>query len=79
VVSPDPLEADVLATALYVMGPEVGEAFSRDLVDTGVLFLIAGEHGVEVRWNQAMESRLANPERLRATTTSKTRKPEDGS
>jgi len=61
VVSADPLEADILSTALYVMGPEAGMAWARDLPDVGVLFLV--EAGGELRQlhNQAMDSWLVEP------------------
>lgn len=55
VVSADPLEADVLATALYVMGPDAGMAYARGLADTGVLFLISSGDALDARWNPAME------------------------
>lgn len=55
VVSADALEADVLATALFVLGPEAGMALARTLPDIGVLFLIPVGEGVDARWNPAME------------------------
>ena len=61
VVSADPLEADILATALYVMGPEPGLEFARGLEDAGVLFLVSGARGLEPRWNRAMERWLLDP------------------
>lgn len=61
VVSPDPLEADVLSTALYVMGPDTGMAYARGLRETGVIFLISTGDGLEARWNPAMERWLVAP------------------
>ena len=39
VVADDPMVADVLSTALYVMGPVAGLAWARRLEDVGVLFV----------------------------------------
>jgi thiamine biosynthesis lipoprotein len=39
VVAHDPVAADVLSTALYVMGPRAGLEWSASLADEGVLFL----------------------------------------
>ena len=51
----DPFAADVLATALYVMGPIVGSRWAQTLDDVGALFLIE-QDGVFVScWNSAME------------------------
>ena len=59
VVSPDPLEADVLATALYVMGPDEGMAWALGETDAGVLFAREGDDGLDLTWNEAMERWLA--------------------
>jgi thiamine biosynthesis lipoprotein len=72
VVSADPLEADILATALYVMGPDSGMAFARQLEDTGVLFLVSGARDPERRWNRAMERWLVNAESSAPTNSSST-------
>ncbi|HSG49170.1 MAG TPA: FAD:protein FMN transferase [Longimicrobiales bacterium] len=61
VVSADPLEADILSTALYVLGPEAGMALALTLPDTGVLFLTPSGEGVDARWNPAMERWLVAP------------------
>lgn len=61
VVSGDPLEADILSTALYVLGPEAGMALALTLPDTGVLFLLPAGEGVDARWNPAMERWLVAP------------------
>jgi len=55
VVSADPFVADILSTALYVMGPEAGMAWARARADLGALFLVEREGCVEARWNPAME------------------------
>jgi len=55
VVSEDPLAADAVATALFVLGPEAGMEWARDRLDIGVLFLIEGSEGqLEKRWNLQM-------------------------
>lgn len=61
VVSADPLEADVLSTALYVMGPEAGMAWALDLPDVGVLFLVEVGGELLQLHNQAMDSWLGEP------------------
>lgn len=61
VVSPDPLEADILSTALYVLGPDAGMAWARDLQDVGVLFLILDDGSLKSLWNPAMERWLPAP------------------
>lgn len=55
VVAEDPMVADVLSTALFVMGPEAGMEWARARDDVGVLFL--EERGGELveRWNAAFE------------------------
>lgn len=55
VVSADALEADVLATALYVMGPAAGLAWAEvECPDVGILFLMNTAQGVQTLHNQAM-------------------------
>jgi len=61
VVSADPLEADVLSTALYVLGPEAGMAWARDLQDVGVLFLLLDDGAPTALWNPALERWLSTP------------------
>ncbi len=75
VVSADPLEADVLSTALYVMGPDEGLARARDLPDVGVLFLVAHGDALEACRNEAMgrwlvEASPDEPVPLRACSSS---------
>jgi thiamine biosynthesis lipoprotein len=55
VVSEDPTTADVLSTALLVLGPEAGLEWARPRRDVGVLFLIERDGGLERRWNHALE------------------------
>lgn len=55
VVAPDPMVADILSTALFVMGPEAGPRWADDRSDFGALFLILRHGRVEARWNHSME------------------------
>ena len=55
VVAADPVTADVLSTALFVMGPEAAEAWSRDL-DVGVLLLSGSGAQQTVFRNAALKS-----------------------
>jgi FAD:protein FMN transferase len=55
VVAADALTADVLSTALYVMGPEAGAEWSRGLTDEGVLFLEEKGGALVAGCNTAME------------------------
>ncbi|MEQ9399300.1 MAG: FAD:protein FMN transferase [Longimicrobiales bacterium] len=62
VVAPDALLADVLSTALYVMGPEAGMAWLAGRDDVGALFLsVDGSGGVTPRWNAAMDRWMTHP------------------
>jgi len=58
VVASDPLVADVLSTALFVMGPEAGLEWVRDRDDVAALFLIDHGERLEARWNRAMTDHL---------------------
>jgi thiamine biosynthesis lipoprotein len=73
VVMEDPLAADAVATALFVMGPEAGLAWAREREDVGALFLMEGPDGIEVAWNDAMEPWLV---RLEGSDTRLERRPE---
>jgi thiamine biosynthesis lipoprotein len=54
-VAQDPAVADVVSTALFVLGPEEGLRWAQRRDDVGVLFLIE-RHGTLVRrWNRALE------------------------
>ncbi|MDP2957743.1 MAG: FAD:protein FMN transferase [Longimicrobiales bacterium] len=61
VVTADPLVADILSTALYVMGPEAGLAWAEALPDVGVLFLVETGGEVQALHNQAMRPWLLPP------------------
>lgn len=61
VVSSDPLVADILSTALYVMGPADGLAWGADLPDVGVLFLVEQRGEVQSFHNRAMKRWLTQP------------------
>ena len=54
VVAADPLVADVLSTALYVMGPRAGLTWSAQLEDVGALFLEERDGVLVPCWNAAM-------------------------
>lgn len=58
VVASDPLVADVLSTALFVMGPEAGMEWVRNRDEVAALFLIDLGERLEVRWNRAMNDHL---------------------
>ncbi|MDX1567606.1 MAG: FAD:protein FMN transferase [Longimicrobiales bacterium] len=55
VVADDPLIADVLSTALFVMGPEEGMRWSKGRSDVAALFLERSSGRVHARWTPAME------------------------
>ncbi|UCF20376.1 MAG: FAD:protein FMN transferase [Gemmatimonadota bacterium] len=55
VVALDPVVADVLSTALYVMGPEEGLNWAESWEEIGALFLVLEAGGLRLSWNAAME------------------------
>ena len=57
VVSPDPLGADALSTALFVLGPAAAMEWARTRAEFGVFLSVVGADG-EVResWNEPMEA-----------------------
>ena len=57
VVSEDPLEADLLSTALFVMGPEEALTWAADRPQGVLVVTSAGE----VRWNRAMAAFITSP------------------
>ncbi len=59
VVARDPVTADVLSTALFVMGPEAAENWSRDL-DVGVLLLIGAGTELTIIRNEALRTMETN-------------------
>jgi thiamine biosynthesis lipoprotein len=54
VVAADPVVADILSTALFVMGPEAGRRWAAGRKE-GILFLTLGEGAVVASWNEAFE------------------------
>ncbi len=50
VIHPDPMTADILSTALFVMGPEAGMTWAASH-DIAALFLVAGPAGPDPRWS----------------------------
>lgn len=58
VVSADPVAADALSTALYILGPVDGRAWAEAQDDVGALFLEVREGRLVARWNRAMEAWL---------------------
>ena len=60
VVAEDPLVADLLSTALFVMGPEEGMAWTRAHPEIAVLFLELTADGLKRRWTRAMDPWLRN-------------------
>jgi thiamine biosynthesis lipoprotein len=60
VVSADPLEADILSTALFVMGPDAGLRWAQGLPEVGVLFLEDRGDTLEASWNPPMDQWFAD-------------------
>lgn len=61
VVAEDPLVADILSTALHVLGPAEGMRWAEGRMDVGVLFLEETPHGLRARWNPSMRRWLDQP------------------
>ncbi|MDT8436607.1 MAG: FAD:protein FMN transferase [Gemmatimonadota bacterium] len=60
VAADDPLAADAIATALFVMGPAEGSRWLEESgVDAGAVLLVETERGVEVRRAGARDGRLS--------------------
>lgn len=55
VVAADAMLADILSTALLVLGPDEAERLAETLPEVGVLILEEGQDGVRARWNPAFE------------------------
>ena len=60
VVARDPALADVLSTALLVLGPDEGLRWARSRTDVAVLFLIQRGRNLERRWNSALQEFLVS-------------------
>ncbi|HEX6309635.1 MAG TPA: FAD:protein FMN transferase [Longimicrobiales bacterium] len=59
VVAADPVTADALSTALFVLGPDAALAWAAGRADVGVLVLRAGNDGAAVpAWNATMARHL---------------------
>lgn len=58
VVAADPMVADILSTALLVMGPEAAARWAEGRSDVGVLLLIEREGRLLPRWNAVLEGFL---------------------
>ena len=54
VVAEDPLRADVLSTALFVLGPDSALAWANQHPDVGVLILDRRDGAVRSRWNSGL-------------------------
>ncbi|MDX1577311.1 MAG: FAD:protein FMN transferase [Gemmatimonadota bacterium] len=54
----DPVEADALATALFVMGPDEGSRWLAARPEVEALFLLAGEDGVIACGRESLVARL---------------------
>jgi len=76
VVSADPLEADALATALYVMGPKAGMAWAAGHPQLDALFLEAGDGALTASWTRGMEQWLIDRP-VSSTPHSQTQKEQD--
>lgn len=58
VVARDPLAADILATALFVMGPEKACRWAASQKEIAVLLLVESGPKIEARWNRPMNDLL---------------------
>jgi len=58
VVAADPLAADALSTALFVLGPEAGLAWAMRHDGVEALFLVTGSEGVRARWTPGLDTLL---------------------
>lgn len=61
VVSRDPVAADVLSTALYVLGPEEGLAWARAHGPVPALFLETTGQEISASWTRSMQRYLTSP------------------
>jgi thiamine biosynthesis lipoprotein ApbE len=64
-VAEDPLRADVLSTALFVLGPDSAYAWADAHNDVGVLILDRRDGAIRFRYNEglrmALDSATATP------------------
>ncbi len=60
VVAADPMVADLVSTAVFVLGPEAGLRWAESLDEIGVLVLHELDGRLTARWNPAMERWLLN-------------------
>ncbi len=60
VVAAEPLEADILSTALFVMGPDQGLRWLDAHPGVAALFLVLRDGETEARWSPAMEPYLVH-------------------
>ena len=60
VVAQDAMVADILSTALFVLGPERAARWAADWPEIGVLLLRSVDGEVRPTWNRAMEPWLTN-------------------
>jgi thiamine biosynthesis lipoprotein len=58
VIAKDPAVADIVSTALLVLGPDEGLRWAEGRDDLGVLFLIERDGRVVQRWNRALRESL---------------------
>lgn len=61
VVHTDPLVADLLATALFVLGPDEGRRWAEVQDGIAALFLVEREGAVLPRWTPALEPFMEHP------------------
>ena len=69
IIDRDPLAADVLATALYVMGPDAGITWATE-ADVAALFVVDREDGRATTWSPALERFRAGTAQSEAVPTS---------
>lgn len=58
VVARDPLTADILSTALFVLGPDQAWKWANQQGEVAVLLLVDTEAGLKALWNEAMRRLL---------------------
>ncbi len=62
VVAENPLAADILSTAFFVLGPDDGMALARSFPEVGALFLeVTATGDVSARWTDPMNQWLVDP------------------